>query len=138
MERGVARIGNDEWVKGQWKHGFMEFIHTVNGLCEERGIEQVFGSPTFLGDWWVPGFYVEQYPRARVVFQKKEHRDPNIDEGYRIVTDDPELFELWDEAGISVYPRIENRPGGDPTTCKCPECTLETQRLDKLMAERWA
>ena len=136
MERGVARIGQDEWVKGQWKHGFMEFIHTVNGLCEERDIEPVFGKPTSLGDWWIDGMYCEQYPRARVVYPKKEYRDTG--EGYRIVTSDPELFDIWEAAGVSVYPRIENRPGGDPTTCKCPECTLETQRLDKLMAERWA
>lgn len=114
---GHARIGDNEWVKGTYKHGFMEFIHEVNGRCEEAGIEPVFGSPTSLGDWWVPGMYCEEYPRARVIYTKGPLTERyERGEGYRIITEDPELFDMWNEAMIAVEGRIEARPSGDPTS----------------------
>ena len=112
---GNARIGDDEWVKGQWKHGFMEFIHEVNHRCIEAGIEPVFGAPTSLGDWWVPGMYCEEYPRARVIYTKGDMPERmRRAEGYRIITDDPELFDLWNEAMLAVEPRLEIRENGNP------------------------
>jgi hypothetical protein len=110
--KGMARIGEDEWVKGAWKHAFMEFIHEVNRRCADADIEPVFGEPTSLGDWWVPGMYCEEYPRARVIYPKKEHKGHG--EGYRIVTDDEELWPMWNDAMVAVEQRIERRDSGDP------------------------
>lgn len=104
---GSARFGEDEWVKGKQKHSFLEFIHVVNRLCVERGIEPVFGEPESLGPWWTGQHYAEVYPRARVVMPLKEFRGRG--EGYRVVTDDPELFDIWDDAMRDVVPRIETR-----------------------------
>jgi hypothetical protein len=112
---GQARIGDSEWVKGKWKHGFMEFIHEVNARCITAGIEPVFGAPTSLGDWWVDGMYCEEYPRARVIYTKGDMEERiERGEGYRIVTDDPELFEMWNEAMLAVEPRLETRKSGEP------------------------
>jgi len=118
---GRVRIGDNEWVKGQWKHGFMEFIHTVNRICEERDMEVVFGEPTKLGDWWVPGMFCEEYPEARVIYAKGP-MDERIErgEGYRIVVtvDDRDrrdvLEGIWDEAFAIVEPKLERRAQGDP------------------------
>lgn len=113
MTDGQARIGDNEWVKGQWKHGFIEFIHEVNRICDARGIEHVFGEPASLGDWWVPGMYCEQYPRARIIYTKGDMEErTKRGEGYRIVTDDPELFDVWREAMEAVGPRLEYRESG--------------------------
>lgn len=120
---GAARIDENEWVRGQWKHGFMEFIHEVNRRCNDAGIEPVFGAPTHLGKWWTEQHYCEEYPRARVIYPLKEFRGQG--EGYRIVTDDASLFGLWNEAMLAVEQRIELRPGGSPASCKngpCAEC----------------
>lgn len=112
---GNARIGDDEWVKGAWKHGFLEFIHEVNRLCDEKGIEPVFGEPTSLGNWWVDGMYCEEYPRARVIYSKGDMKTRSVrGEGYRIVTDDPDLFEMWNEAMLAIEPRLEIRETGNP------------------------
>jgi len=113
---GQARIGDREWVKGKWKHGFMEFIHEVNRRCIDAGIEPVFGEPTSLHDWWVPGMYCEEYPRARVIYTKGSMEERiRRGEGYRIVTKDPKLFGLWNEAMLAVEPRLEVRESGEPT-----------------------
>lgn len=133
MSTKVFRVDEDEWLKGQWKHGFMEFIHVVNGLCQERGIEPVFGTPTNLGPWWTGQHYAEEYPRARVISALKEYKGQG--EGYRIVTDDPELFDIWDAAMRDVIPRLEIRPGGDPKSCKCKECKATTQARRKTDEE---
>lgn len=110
-----ARIGDNEWVKGQWKHGFLEFVHTVNRLCADKGIEEVFGEPTRLGDWWVPGMFCEEYPRARIIYTKGTLQERYAaGEGYRIVTDDESLKELWEEAEKICYPKLENRDDPRP------------------------
>lgn len=120
--RGSVRIGDNEWVKGKYKHGFMEFIHQVNRICAERDMEPVFGEPTRLGDWWVPGMFVEEYPEVRVIYSKGKHEERvERGEGYRIVLDEEldrerreELEGIWDEAFAATLPLLEVRHGGDP------------------------
>jgi len=117
--RGSVHIGDDEWVKGKYKHGFMEFIHEVNRVCDERGIEPVFGEPKSLADWWVPGMFCEEYPKARVVYSKgKLDERSKRGEGYRIVvTEDHDTLDpIWDEAFTAVLPRLEVRDNPEPTT----------------------
>lgn len=111
------RIGDNEWVG--MRHGFMAFIHAVNGVCDERGIERIFGAPDSLGDWWVPGLYCEEYPDARVIYSKGSHAERvERGEGYRMVlkTEDVteegrvELLEsIWDEAWARVEPQLETK-----------------------------
>jgi hypothetical protein len=113
---GTWRCGDGEWVKGNSKHGFLAFVHAVNRLCDEQGIEHVFGEPTSLGDWWVPGMYAEEYPRARIIYTKGDMPERmRRAEGYRIVTDDQELWPMWEQAAAIVEPTLEMRSSWDPS-----------------------
>lgn len=109
---GTWRCGEDEWVKGQGKHAFLAFIHAVNRLCQEQGIENVFGEPTHMGKWWTEIHYAEEYPRARVIYPLNEYRGRG--EGYRIVTDDHDLWPMWAQAAAIVEPTLEIRSSWDP------------------------
>lgn len=109
---GMARIGDNEWVKGKWKHGFMEFIHEVNRLCIEADIEPVFGEPTMLSATHHAPLYCEEYPRAAVLYEVGERRGNG--EGYRIVTHDRALWPIWEVAMMAVEPRLEIREKGNP------------------------
>lgn len=102
------RIGDNEWVG--MRHGFMAFIHTVNQVCDENGEPRIFGEPTELGDWWVPGLYAEQYPKANVIYAKGSHAERvERGEGYRMVLLDDDLTYIWDEAWKRVEPQLETK-----------------------------